>query len=253
MSSALMGGDALERRPNPRGSRRPERNRRPMGIASVLAASLIIVGFLAVMGPRISGVGGHTTAISYPSATSDSHLPTVQPNSTVGVPITPVATPGSQANYVTDIVTAEGVTANFVPIDQTSHFTAGQRVDVIFNVIIIGSGQKHTVSIQWFYDGQHLNLTSGDSQVVDSDAIVYFGLNYPEAGLGMARIFFDLPSNDNGDQANDPYLAGQISFAIDPATTGAGTPAATRIASPTALLHRPVTTTLVALRGDIVA
>ena len=33
----------------------------------------------------------------------------------------------------------------------------------------------------------------------------------------MAKIFFDLPSNDSGDQANDPYLAGQIYFAIDPA------------------------------------
>ena len=86
MSSALIGGDALERRPNPRGSRRPERNRRPMGIASVLAASLIIVGFLAVMGPRISSVGGHTTAISYPSAIPASHFPTVQPNSTAASP-----------------------------------------------------------------------------------------------------------------------------------------------------------------------
>ena len=53
---------------------------------------------------------------------------------------------------------------------------------------------------------------------MSSNQVVYFALNYPYPGLGMAKIFFDLPSTDTGDQANDPYLAGQIYFAIDPAT-----------------------------------
>ena len=62
------------------------------------------------------------------------------------------------------------------------------------------------------------------SEVVTSDQVVYFAMPYPTPGLGMAKIFFDLPSTDKGDQANDPYLAGQILFAVDPAIGASGTP-----------------------------
>jgi hypothetical protein len=78
--------------------------------------------------------------------------------------------------------------------------------------------------------------------------VVDFAMQYPTAGLGMAKVFFDLPSTDNGDQANDPYLAAQIAFAIDPATavgTGTARPAGAASASPASLLHYwPVTRSL---------
>jgi hypothetical protein len=48
---------------------------------------------------------------------------------------------------------------------------------------------------------------------------VYFALTYPEPGLGMAKVYFDLPSDAYGDQVTAPFLAGQIYFAIDPAST----------------------------------
>ena len=247
ISSGFPGlGDALECDPNPWGSRRPEPNRRLMGTASVLAASLVIVGFLAVLGPRI---GGH--ARSYSPLT---RVSTVQPQpySTANVPVTPIATSGPQVTYVYNIVTSQGVSTNFVPINETSHFQANQYVYVVCDVHGIPKGQKHVISIHWFYDGQDLDLPStfGETyQNVSSSQVVYFRLNYPYPGLGMARIFFDLPSADSGDQANDPYLAGQIYFAVDLA----GTPAATPSASPTALVQEPDTTTLVALRRDTAA
>jgi hypothetical protein len=142
--------------------------------------------------------------------------------STANVPVTPVATVGPQQKYVYDIVTSNGVSSTYMPADQTSHFPAGSLVDVVCYVHGIPNvkWQKHTVSIHWYFDGQELQSPNGHiSQVVDGPQVVYFALTYPEPGLGMAKVFFDLPSNDSGDQANDPYLAGQIYFAVDPAST----------------------------------
>ena len=222
----LIRGDRLERDRNTRGIRRLEPKSRVMGIASVLAASLVIVGFLALLGPRLGGLAWHTLSQSYPPHV---HISTAPPYSTAGVPITPVATSGPQVKYVYDIVTSQGVSTNFVPINESSHFQANQYVYVVCDVHGIPKGQTHTISIHWFYDGQDLGLPSKPGQTyqsVSSNQVVYFLLDYPYPGLGMAKIFFDLPSSDSGDQANDPYLAGQISFAIDPTATGAGTPAA---------------------------
>jgi hypothetical protein len=105
---------------------------------------------------------------------------------------------------------------------------------VVCDVHGIPKGQTHTISIHWFYDGQDLGLPArlgSTYQSVNSDQVVYFRLQYPAPGLGMAKIFFDLPSSDSGDQANDPYLAGQIFFAVDAAGTGTppgtGTPSRT--------------------------
>jgi hypothetical protein len=157
--------------------------------------------------------------------------------STAGVPVTPVATPGPQHTYVTNIVTAQGVSTDFNAINQTSHFTAGQQVIVLCLVRGIAKGQKHTISIHWFYDGTDMQLPTVNgktSEAITSDQVVYFAMQYQAAGLGMAKIFFDLPSTDNGDQANDPYLAGQILFAIDPANGASATPTQVPTATPKA-------------------
>ncbi len=243
-ASDLIGSDALEDRPNPRGSRRSVGNRRLMGLASVLAASLVIVGFFTVLGPRIGegsrigGAGKHVRS-------------TLQPNQTSDVPITPVATPGAQSKFVTNILTAKGVSPTFVPIDVTSHFTVGDTVDVICLVRGVSGSQKHILSVHWFFNGTDMQIPQiqgTTTEPVTKDAYVYFSLTYPSVGIGMAEIFLDLPSTDPGDQANDPYLAGKISFAIEPADTGAGTASATRSALPTSLVRAPSTTTWVALR-----
>jgi len=156
-------------------------------------------------------------------------FPTAHPYSTANVPVTPIATQGPQVKYVYNIVTSQGVSTNFVAVDQTSHFQANNYVYVVCDVHGIPKGQTHVISIHWFYDGQDLDLRSqlgATYQNVSSDQVVYFRLYYPYPGLGMAKVFFDLPSSDSGDAAGDPYLAGQIYFAVDPA--GSGTPSGTK-------------------------
>jgi len=164
--------------------------------------------------------------MSYPH----SHISTQQAYSTGAVPITPVATPGLKGKYVTHIVVIQGGIgdiADWGPMDETYPFTAGQQIDVI--CLVSGRArQTHTVSIHWFYNGIDMKLpiiNGKTSEDVTSAALVYFTMRYPAAGVGMAKIFYDLPSTDAGDQPNDPYLAAQITFVIVPAT--AGTPIAT--------------------------
>jgi hypothetical protein len=200
---------------------------------AVLLTGIIIISSVALF------QNFHAEPLIFPPA---SHFVTPQAYSTVGVPITPVATPGPQHAYVTNVVTADGFSTDLVPVNQTSHFTAGQEVFVICLVRGIAKGQRHTISIHWFFDGVDMGLpivNGKTSNEVTSDQIVSFALQYPTPGLGMAKIFFDLNSTDNGDQANDPYLAAQIYFAIDPApaATGSATPVRTASASPTWLLQ----------------
>jgi hypothetical protein len=147
------------------------------------------------------------------------------------------------------------VSPDFTPVDLTSHFQTGEQVDVVCTVGGFPKGVKHTVSIHWFFDGVDMQLpilNGKTSEEVTSDQVVYFSLTYPAPGVGMAKIFFDLPSTDPGDQPNDPYLAGQIYFAIDPAP--AGTPIATPAGiRPTSLVNRPITTAMVVLRPNVAA
>jgi hypothetical protein len=77
-SDHFTDGARLGRHPGRHGSLSQERSRRLLGVASVLAASLIIVGFLAVFGARIGSTGKHTTPTPYPSATPSGPTPTVQ-------------------------------------------------------------------------------------------------------------------------------------------------------------------------------
>jgi hypothetical protein len=213
------------------------------GVMSVMLICIASCGAAALFGHNVvSGI------INAPIKV----YPTVQAYSTANVPVTPIATIGPQQKYVYNIVTSNGVSQNFTPADQTSHFPANSLVDVVCWVHGIPKGQKHTISIHWFYDNQDLNLTNGHvSQVVDSNQVVYFALTYPEPGLGMAKVFFDLPSNVSSDQANNPYLAGQIYFAVDPAnagtpgttTPGRSTPTGTKSATPTKTPTRSTTPT----------
>jgi hypothetical protein len=235
-------GDLTTLQPSARGFTTPKTMPRMRGTrhrlgsaGAVLLTGIIIIASVALL------QNFHAQSAFIPSV---SHIMTPQPPaySTARVPVTPVATPGPQHTYVTNIVTAQGVSTGFAPVNQTSHFKAGQQVYVACLVHNITKGQKHTVSIHWFFDGVDMQLpivNGKTSEEITSDQVVSFALRYPTAGLGMAKIFFDLPSTDTGDQANDPYLAGQITFAIDPATvaTGSVTPANAASASPTSLLQ----------------
>jgi hypothetical protein len=188
------------------------------GIVSVMLFCVASCGALALFGH--GWLGSVLPNPIHPFNTAEAY-------STAGVPVTPVATLGPQHTYVTHILTSKGVSPDFTPVDLTSHFKAGEPVDVVCTVGGFPKGTKHTVSIHWFFDGvdMHLPILNGKtSEDVTSSQIVYFTLQYPTAGVGMAKLFFDLSSAYPGDEANDPYLAGQILFAIDPATGGTATP-----------------------------
>jgi hypothetical protein len=261
VASPLRKGVLTTPQPPARGSTMPQippytgRMRHRLGSAvAVLLTGIIIIASLALfhMFPAQSVI---IPSVIIPSVT---HIETPQAYSTAGVPVTPVATPGPQHTYVTNVVTAQGVSTDFAPVHETSHFTAGQEVYVVCLVRGITKGQPHTISIHWFYDGTDMELpmiNGKTSDEITSNQVVYFSMTYETAGLGMAKIFFDLPSTDNGDRANDPYLAAQITFAIDPAPVGRGTatPAGTASTSPTTLLGRSVTTMAVALRPNAAA
>ncbi len=160
--------------------------------------------------------------------------------STANIPVTPVATPGAQGKYFVNVVTAQAVDVKLVPIGPTSHFTVGNTVYVVFRVQGLSSNQAHNVSIRWFLQGQYLPLqqTNNTSETVKGDQQVYFSLYYPTAGLGMARLMLDAPSNDLGNNPADPYLGATIYFGVfvatpgpsasgTPGTPGSGTPSVT--------------------------
>ena len=98
---------------------------------------------------------------------------------------------------MTNIITAEGVAANFVPINQTSHFTVGQQVDVICTVRGLTKGQTHVVSIHWFYDGLDMGIPTRPGQTeqsINNNSVVYFGLSFPTPVSVWQRSFSICPA-----------------------------------------------------------
>ena len=108
------------------------------GVASVMLICMASCGLAALVGHNQIANLINFHPIKSPA--------TVQPASEVGVPLTPVATPGAQSKYVTSIVTAKGVSPSFVPIDVTSQFTVGDTVDVVCLVRGVSGSQKHILS-----------------------------------------------------------------------------------------------------------
>lgn len=155
------------------------------------------------------------------------------------VPATPVATPGPAHTYVQSVVTAHGVDSNYNPLNVATHFTENSTVYVVLTVRGIPKGQQHMLSVRWYLQGLDLNVQaiSGaqTTWTLTSDSNAYFGLNYPAAGIGMARIYWDRPASDTSESPTDPHLAQTIIFAIEPPApvpsattkTGVKTPVAT--------------------------
>src|SRR5262249_8623527 len=103
--------------------------------------------------------------------------------------------------------------------------------------------EKHTISVRWYLKGLEINPTfqpGKTEQVIDPNAQcqsgrkcgpdlnVHLALPLSDSGLGMARVFWDLPANDNGNDPNDQALALTIYFAVEANTStvtpGKGTP-----------------------------
>jgi len=118
-----------------------------------------------------------------------------------------------------------------IPISPTSHFRINTFVYVVATVRNIPKGESHTVTIHWFLQGQYLDLlgvSDDTTKTIKEDELIDFALFYPSPGLGMAKIYFDRPDSDKGDDPNDPSLAATIYFAVGPTpaqgTTSSGSP-----------------------------
>jgi hypothetical protein len=196
------------------------------GVLSVMLVCIAACGATAFFGKdRLSGV--------LPPILQTRLTPAVYDFSQV--PATPVSTPGPAAKYIVNVITARSVDSNRTPIDITSHFPVGAQVNLVAQVRNVTAGEKHIVSVHWYLNGIDTQVTRGDgrtSKTVSDNSNVQFGLVYPVAGLGMAKIYWDRPDNDTGNQASDPRLAQTIYFAIEQPTPTPNTKA-TPVASPT--------------------
>lgn len=183
-------------------------------LSGVLSLMLICVatcaGTALLAKPRLDGafanhvIGSHLTPVTY---------------NFTQVPATPAATPGPAVKFVTSATTARNIDNNFAPVDITSKFTVNSYVYVVLSVRNVPAGTTHTVSVRWFLNGLDIQLppnalTKNDHVVKDVNA--YFALQYPQPGLGMAKIYWDRPANDSGDGSTNQYLAQTIYFAIQP-------------------------------------
>jgi hypothetical protein len=179
--------------------------------------SLMLVCIAACSG--LAFLEGHNIANALRGAPQNiiRTAPTVVINYTQ-VPVTPVATPGAAAKFVTSATTAHNVDSNFAPVDISSKFTVNSMVYVVLSVRNVPKGTTHTVSVRWFLNNTDVQLPPSalTTKDISVDSNAYFALLYPQQGLGTVKIYWDRPASDTGDSANDQALAQTLYFAIQP-------------------------------------
>lgn len=205
-------------------------------LSGVLSVLLMCVASCAA-----AGVLGHSAVQRlFPSPVKALQTPVTIDYS--AVPATPVATAGTAGTYIRNVVTSTAHDAGDSPVGITSHFLIGQAVNVVLTVRGVPKGQHHTVTVHWFLQGNDLHLENVAGMItsvdISQDQNAYFVVNYPVAGVGTAKIYWDLPKGDNGDAPNDPHLAATISFGIYQPT-----PTAPSSKTPTTPGKTPVATT----------
>jgi hypothetical protein len=172
------------------------------------AAIIVVVGLLAALFATFARGRGE---VGLTSAIHDS----------TQTPTWPASTPGPAAKYIVNVVTARSVDSNFAPIDITSHFPVNSQVHRVIQVRNLTAGEKHTVSVRWFLNGIDTQVKSGPGRTsvdVKDNSNVHVALLYPTTGVGMAKIYWDRPANDNSDSTSDPSLARTIYFAVEQPT-----------------------------------
>lgn len=127
----------------------------------------------------------------------------------------PAVTPGPQAQFVRDVVTAIGVDQNGAPVSPTTLFAVGTPVYVVCVVRGVTPGQAHRLSIRWYLQGQQPQMPGASTYAtVTQDGPVSFDVIYTATGDGMARLYWDEPVADNSDRPNDQYLAQAVAFTV---------------------------------------
>ncbi|HEU5348406.1 MAG TPA: hypothetical protein VFU63_07315 [Ktedonobacterales bacterium] len=197
------------------------------GVLSVMLACILSCAAAGILGrDKIQAIIGNPVTISQTPLTVDLK----------DVPVTPVATPGPQAKLLSQVVTARARQSNCAPVDPTSLFHVNDAVWVF--VILKQAAPGHTISVRWFANETDVNPPSTDKTSLalgNNNAGACFSLQYPSAGTGMVKIYWDRPANDTGDDPQDPALMATIRFGVVPANYGTPTPApAGTAAQPTA-------------------
>jgi hypothetical protein len=163
------------------------------------------------------------------------------------VPATPASTPGPASKDVTNVILAATLDNNNVPIDITTHFKVNSFVNVVIRTRPLTAGETHTLSVRWFLNGIDVGIPESKTRVTLNDPAkpgAKFQLAYPQAGLGMVKVYWDRPAGEINDTPDDPHLAQTLYFAVEQPTptpgangtpTGSpnGTPNGTPSGSPT--------------------
>ncbi|MBF6588981.1 MAG: hypothetical protein IVW57_00440 [Ktedonobacterales bacterium] len=138
------------------------------------------------------------------------------------VPATPAATPGPDAKYVYGVVTSLAVDSRYSPTRPATHFLTGSSINIVANVRPLPNGERHKVLVRWFLQGVDVGLGRVDGETLTTvegkgagvNLRVHFTNVYPAPGLGMAKLYWDLPDNDTGDDPQNAHLAQTIYFAV---------------------------------------
>ena len=195
------------------------------GVLSIMLACVASCAAAGILGrDRIQTIFGNPVKITM----------TPQAVDLTGIPLTPVATPGPAAKSLTQVVTALHRQGNCNPVDPASLFHVGDAVWVF--IILKQPAPGHTISVRWFANDTDVNPPSQDKTTLTlgpNNAGACFSLQYPSAGRGMVRVYWDRPANDKGDDPNDPALMATIRFGVVPANYGTPTPAPAGTPAPT--------------------
>ncbi len=205
-------------------------------IAASIAAVAVVALIVGVLYTMHTMQGTRAGTGSVPAVATLTPAPTLTPGA-YGVY---GATPGAQAKYIANIVTARGRSSEGNPTQVTSHFVQGDWVYVVATTHNLPKG-THVISIDWYINGISTEMpNSGNTSLtISTDKKIVFGLQYPTSGLGVAKLFIDRPANDTSESPDDPYLAEAITFSVAPASTptqGNSTPTPT-VFIPTATPH----------------
>lgn len=152
----------------------------------------------------------------------------------MGIPVTPVATPGPASKSGMQVITALHRQGNCNPVDPSSLFHVNDSVWVF--VILPTASPGHTISVRWFSNGTDVNPPQQDKTtrtLGQNESGACFALGYPSPGRGMVKVYWDRPQNDKGDDPKDPALMATIMFGVVPANYGTPTPAPTGTPAPT--------------------
>jgi hypothetical protein len=133
-------------------------------------------------------------------------------------------------------VTSKAVDNGYNATSPTTKFMMNSTVYVVLQVRGLPKGQPHTLSVRWYLGGQDVGVQwikgAQTSWPIKGDSNAYFGLVYPGAGVGQARIYWDRPTSDTSNDPKDKYLAQTVTFGVY-APTPTPTPTAKPTAKPT--------------------